>query len=310
MKRYYVFFIVTILLVSCSFHKNQFDAQGVFESDEVMVSAEVSGRLVSLNLEEGDSLKKDQPIAQIDPVSLKLQKAQLQASIEALNGKLTNADPQIALYNNQLAVQQSQLTNLESEKNRISNLVKSDAATPKQLDDINFQIESLNKQMKVTRQQINVAVASVNNQNKALMSEVAPLQKKIDQVDDLLHKCTVSNPIDGMVLTRYVSAGEMIVQGKPLYKIADISVMKLRVYVTGTQLPQIRLGQTVKVFVDAADKSYKEMQGTIASISSKAEFTPKTIQTKEERANLVYAVKLKVKNDGSLKIGMYGEVKF
>jgi HlyD family secretion protein len=220
-----------------------------------------------------------------------------------------SVEPQIKLLHDQLNVQQSQLDNLLHEKTRTENLVRQDAATGKQLDDINAQIDMLRKQMQVTQQQINVQRNNTGTQNRGILSQGKSLQKKVEQLDDQLNKANIKNPINGTVITKYAEVGEMTAAGKALYKIADLSTITLRAYITGTQLPQIKLGQAVKVLVDD-EKKYKELPGTITWISDKAEFTPKTIQTKEERANLVYAVKIKVKNDGYLKIGMYGEVKF
>jgi HlyD family secretion protein len=218
--------------------------------------------------------------------------------------------PQIELLKNQIEVQQTQLKNLNYEKNRIENLLKSDAATKKQLDDIVFNIESLEKQIQVTRQQIKVQQSNVGTQNRSVLSEADPMNKRMDQIQDLINKSQIANPINGIVLTSYARAGEIIVAGKPLYKIANLETLTLRVYVSGDQLSSIKIGQSVKVLVDKNKDEYSELSGKIAAIASKAEFTPKTIQTKDERANLVYAVKVSVKNDGLLKIGMYGEVKF
>jgi HlyD family secretion protein len=221
-----------------------------------------------------------------------------------------DAGPQVQLLQNQLSVQQSQLNNLLHEKQRIENLIRQDAATGKQADDINAQIDVVNKQMTVTKQQITVQRSNVSTQNRSILSENKPLQKRVAQLNDQLKRADIVNPVNGTVLTKYAEAGELTTSGKALYKIADLSVMKLRAYITGSQFSQIKTGQQVKVLVDEGKNTYKELQGTITWISDKAEFTPKTIQTKEERANLVYAIKIDVKNDGYLKIGMYGEVMF
>ena len=239
-----------------------------------------------------------------------LQKEQVEASISSLGDKTADVGPQVQLLQNQLAVQQSQLSNLLQEKKRIENLISQDAATGKQLDDINAQIDVVKKQMTVTQQQIAVQRSNVSTQNRSILSENKPLQKRVAQLNDQLKRADVVNPINGTVLTKYAEAGELTAAGKALYKIADLTVMKLRAYVTGDQLSQIKLGQQVKVLIDDGKDKYKELPGTITWISDKAEFTPKTIQTKEERANLVYAVKIDVKNNGYLKIGMYGEVMF
>ena len=310
MKLKPILFITTMLtLFSCNNNGNGHDASGTFEADEVVVSTLASGKILVLNIEEGSILAKDSVVGFIDPAQLNLQKQEVEATIESLGQQTVNAEPQISLLEKQAAVQQSQLDNLLHEKSRIENLLKQDAATGKQLDDINAQIDIVKRQMNVTQQQINVQQNNVATQNRGVLSNTKPLQKKIAQLDDLLKKTGILNPINGTVITKYAEAGEIVTQGKALYKIADLSSLYLRAYITGTQLSKIKLNQTVKVMIDDGAKKYKEYSGIITWISDKAEFTPKTIQTKEERANLVYAIKIKVKNDGYLKIGMYGEVK-
>jgi HlyD family secretion protein len=232
------------------------------------------------------------------------------ASIDALSEKTLNVSPQIRLLQDQLAVQQTQLENLLHEKKRTERLVKADAATGKQLDDINAQVDVVRKQMKATQQQITVQRTTTSTSNRGILSERKPLEKRAAQLEEQLSKSKITNPIKGVVITKYAEQGEMTSAGKALYKIADLSVMTLRAYVTGIQLAQIRLNQPVKVLIDKGKDDYKPYSGTIVWVSDKAEFTPKTVQTKEERANLVYAVKIKVPNDGFLKIGMFGEVRF
>ncbi len=234
----------------------------------------------------------------------------MEASIKSLGEKISNVLPQVKLLQDQLAVQQARLGNLRHEKTRIENLFKQDAATGKQLDDINFQAKSLEKEMDVTRQQIRVQKSNISTQNRSILSEGKPLEKRVAQLENQLKKANIVNPVTGTVLTKYAEEGEVTSAGKALYKIADLSILTLRAYITGTQLSQVKLGQKVKVLVDDGADKYKELPGTITWISDKAEFTPKTIQTKDERANLVYAVKVKVKNDGFLKIGMYGGLNF
>ncbi len=299
-----------IILISCGRNQNKFDASGTFEADEVIVSASASGKILSLDIDEGSVVAKDSIVGLVDPTDLSLQKQQVQASIEALNQKTSDVTPQVKMLQDQLNVQQAQLDNLLHERTRIENLVKEDAATKKQLDDINFQIESAKKQMNVTMQQINVQRNNIATQNRGILSEGKPLQKKAEQLQELLNRTNITNPINGTVITKYAETGEITSNGKPLYKIADLSTLNLRAYVTGGQLPQIKLGQPVTVLIDSGENKYRKLQGAITWISDKAEFTPKTIQTKDERANLVYAMKIKVKNDGYLKLGMYGEVKF
>lgn len=301
--------ITLIVFTGCNGNGKSFDASGTFEADETIVSSEIPGKLISFPVEEGMSLSKDSVVGLVDAANINLQQEQVEASIHALKEKTTDVNPQVQLLNNQLAVQQSQLDNLLHEKARIENLVKADAATGKQLDDINAQIDIIRKSMSVTQQQINVQKNNIATQNRSILSEAEPLKKRIAQLQDQVQRANIVNPVNGTVLTKYAEAGEITSAGKALYKIADLSELNLRAYVTGVQLPKIKLGQQVKVMIDDGKKKYKEYPGTIIWVSDKAEFTPKTIQTKEERANLVYAIKVKVKNDGYLKIGMYGEVK-
>jgi len=301
--------ITSLLIIGCNRSENEFDASGTFEADETIVSSEMPGKILSFSVEEGMQIPKDSIVGSVDATNIDLQQQQVEASIHALNEKTANADPQVELLQNQLAVQQSQLDNLLHERARIESLLKADAATPKQLDDINSQIDVVKKSMAVTQQQINVKKNDIATQNRSILSEAEPLRKRVAQLEDQQQRANIVNPVSGTVITKYAEAGEITSSGKALYKIADLSELNLRAYVTGVQLPIIKLGQQVKVMIDQGKKKYKEYSGTIIWISDKAEFTPKTIQTKEERANLVYAIKVKVKNDGFLKIGMYGEVK-
>ena len=301
--------MASLLIIGCNSNENEFDASGTFEADETIVSSEMPGKILSFNVEEGMQIPKDSIVGSVDATNIGLQQQQVEASINALNEKTANVNPQVELLQNQLAVQQSQLDNLLHERTRIGNLLKSDAATPKQLDDINSQIDVVKKSMGVTQQQINVKKNDIATQNRSILSEAEPLRKRVAQLEDQQQRANIVNPVSGTVIAKYAEAGEVTSSGKALYKIADLSELNLRAYVTGVQLPTIKLGQQVKVMIDQGEKKYKEYIGNIVWISDKAEFTPKTIQTKEERANLVYAIKVKVKNDGFLKIGMYGEVK-
>jgi HlyD family secretion protein len=298
-----------VVLAGCNKNGNTFDASGTFEADETIVSSELSGKILTLTITEGAQLIKDSVIGTVDAANVYLQQEQVEASINALKEKTADAGPQVQLLQNQLAVQQSQLNNLLHEKTRIENLVKADAATGKQLDDITAQVEVATRQMSVTKQQIAVQQNNIATQNRSILSEADPLRKRVAQLKDQAQKANIINPVSGTVLTKYANAGEVTSAGKALYKIADLSSLNLRAYITGMQLPKIKLNQAVKVMIDDGNKKYREYNGTITWIADKAEFTPKTIQTKEERANLVYAIKVTVKNDGFLKIGMYGEVK-
>ena len=301
--------VSVVLLTACNGNGNEFDASGTFEADETIVSSEMPGKILSFNVEEGMQLAKDSVVGAVDATNIDLQQEQVEASINALNQKTSSPAEQVRLLQDQLSVQQTRLDNLLHEKTRIENLLKADAATGKQLDDMNYQIDAVKKEMSVTRQQINVRRNDIATQNRSILSEAEPLRKRVAQLEDQAQRANIVNPLSGTVIAKYAEAGEITSAGKALYKIADLSELNLRAYVTGTQLPTIKLGQQVKVMIDQGAKKYKEYPGTIVWISDKAEFTPKTIQTKEERANLVYAIKVKVKNDGYLKIGMYGEVK-
>lgn len=301
---------IILVATSCSQEKIDTDASGVFESDEVIVSAEQSGQLLSFPIQEGDTLARGVKVGNIDMSNTILQKQQVQATIAALRDKTTDPLPQTELVKRQLAVQESQLAQQLRERTRTENLLKADAATQKQLDDINSMIDQLQKQIAVSKQRIALDKSNIATQNRTVYSEQAPLEKSVAQIQDNIDKGQIINPIKGTVLTKYALEGEMTTVGKALYKIANLDTLTLRAYITGSQLTQVMLGQAVKVYSDEGSDKYREYPGRVYWISDKSEFTPKTIQTRDERANLVYAVKIHVKNDGYLKLGMYGEVKF
>lgn len=307
MKKIVLLITITFLFFGCK-KEAEYDASGNFEADEVIVSAQQNGVLLSYAIEEGSQLKAGDKVGQIDMRTTELQKEQIEASINALSQKTVNPNDQTELVRRQLAVQEAQLEQQLRERTRTQNLVKADAATQKQLDDLIAAIDQLKKQIAVTKQQLTLNTYNTNTQNRSILSEKAPLEKSVAQYQEQLNKGQVINPINGMVLANYALQGELQVIGKPIYKIANTDVLNLRAYITGTQLPQVKTGQEVKVRIDQGEDKYKEYPGTIIWISNKSEFSPKTIQTKDERANLVYAIKVKVKNDGYLKIGMYGEV--
>lgn len=292
---FFLLLTALLLLPACSGNNKGFDATGTFESDEVIVSAEANGKLIQFKAEEGKTFTKDEVVGVVDTVQLYLKKKQLNANIKAQLSK----QPEIAV---QLATIQEQIESAKRDQKRIQNLVSANAASQKQLDDINSLVELLNKQYAATKS--NLAITT-----NGLQSETLPLLAQIEQIDDQINKSIIRNPINGIVLTKYAEPMELTANGKALYKIANLDELNLKAYISGGQLPQIKIGQQVRVFVDKDANEYKEMQGEITWISSKAEFTPKTIQTKDERANLVYAIKVRVKNDGFLKIGMYGEIK-
>ncbi len=324
MKNILIFSIIILLVVSCNNNGSEFDATGTFEADEVIISAEASGKLTEFSVEEGSQLEAGQRIGAIDCSNLALQKEQAQASLNALSKKTNSATPQILIYQQQIDAQKQnievlrkQLAVQEREQQRVENLVKADAVPSKQLDDINGAVDVLKQQIaaaasqiEVLQKQIKAQQDAVAIQNRGILSESDPMRVRVAQVEDQLANCTIVNPLRGTVLTTYAESNEMAAPGKPLYKIANLDTLTLRAYITGSQLPRVKLGLPVRVLVDDGEGGYTEHGGTITWIASKAEFTPKTIQTKEERQNLVYAIKVRVPNDGYLKIGMYGEVLF
>jgi HlyD family secretion protein len=313
------FFVLSLKIFSCADKKNPYDATGVFEADEIIVSAETTGKILQLNVREGDVLKKGVSVGLIDAAGIDLQKAQLQASMDALYQKQNESSPQVDMLQQQIQQQQQnvlpmkeQLRVAQIEQKRFANLVKNDAVPAKQLDDINGQIAVLQQQIvaaesqiQLFNQQIKSYKQQVDLQNRGVLSEKKPLEKRVAQLDDVLKRSAITNPIDGTVLTKYLSENEMAVVGKPIYKIAQTQSLTLRAYITGNQLTQVKVNQSVRVHAGTKDTT-----GVITWIASKAEFTPKTIQTVDERANLVYAVKVAVPNDGFLKMGMYGDIKF
>lgn len=294
MKKISFTVIAALFLISCSNNKQGYDASGTFEAVETIVSAEATGVIKVLNLEEGQVLKAGELLGYIDSTQLYLTKKQLEAQITAVLGR----KPDVAA---QVAASREQLKQAVREQQRITNLLKADAATQKQLDDANAQVAIVQKQIAAQESALGITSAGLNK-------ETLPLNAQIEQLNDQLSKSRIINEAAGTVLAKYAEVNEMALTGKPLYKISDLSVIILRAYITGSQLSAVRLGQKVEVLADDADGKYKSYEGTVEWISDKAEFTPKTIQTRDERANLVYAVKVKVKNDGYLKIGMYGEV--
>ena len=272
------------------------DAYGNFEAREVIVSAEANGKLLVFEVEEGKVLKTNELIGIVDTVQLHLKKKQIEASIGTIGSKTQDVQSQVAVL-------QEQRRNLVREQKRVKSLLEENAATIKQMDDIEGNIDQIDKQIVATQ-------TKINTQNQGILSEKAPLKVSVEQINDQLVKSYIRNPLNGTVLTKMAEASEIVSNGKPLYKIADLTHMILRVYVSGNQLAKLKLGQAAKVLVDAGNGKTRQLKGKISWISAQAEFTPKTIQTREERVNMVYAVKIQVKNDGTLKIGMPAEVNF
>jgi membrane fusion protein YbhG len=292
MKTKYLYLILPILLAACSGNDNKSDAYGNFEAKEVIISAETQGKIIEFKAEEGQKLEKDQIVGIIDTISLSIQKEQLLAQKQAVASKINSIKAQIA-------VQEEQRSILSTEKDRIEKLYKDNAATQQQYDDINGKYDILEKQIAVTKTQI----ISVSKEIKVIDSQVKLLNEQIS-------RAIIKNPIDGVLLEKYLEENEIAIPGKALYKVAGMDEIELRVYISGSQLPNIQIGQKVRVFIDKDDEANQEYEGVVFWISDQAEFTPKIIQTKEERVNMVYAVKIRVKNDGKIKIGMPGEVMF
>ncbi|MEQ8713189.1 MAG: HlyD family efflux transporter periplasmic adaptor subunit [Cyclobacteriaceae bacterium] len=272
------------------------DAHGNFEATSITVSAKGNGELVYLNVDEGQRIAANQIVGVVDTTHLHLEKRKLQAQLKSLEDKLRDAGPEIAVLNERLA-------NLTREKKRTELLLKQKAATQKQLDDLNGEIDVTNRQISSAQREIAIA-------NRGIMSEREPMLAQLAILQNSIQDHLVVNPLSGTVLTKLSESSELVGLGTPLYKVADLETLKLRAYTSASLLTQVSLGDEVKVLVDDGKEGYRELTGTIAWISEEAEFTPKTIETKEERVNLVYALEVKVKNDGSLKIGMPGEVIF
>lgn len=296
MKKLSPIILLSTMLIACSNNSGSFDATGNFEADEIIVSAEGTGKIIELKIDEGMKLEAGDTIGLIDTIQLHLKKKQLQLSVRAILSKQPDALVQLSTI-------EEQISTAKFEKDRIEKLLKEDAATRKQLDDINAQINLLERQLRATRSSLSVTT-------QGLYAETLPLKVQIEQLEDQIRKSVIVNPIAGTVLTQYAEENEMTSVGKGLYKIADLSTLTLRAYISGSQLASVKAGQQVEVLTDSDEENYKSYSGIITWIADEAEFTPKTIQTKDERANLVYAIKIKVSNDGFLKTGMYGEVKF
>lgn len=284
-----------LILSSCGNSDYDFNASGTFEATEIIVSAEANGKIMQLNVQEGDQLQAGAEIGYIDSTQLFLQKKQLTARLRSVDVRKPDIHKQIAVLEQQIAT-------AKTEVQRQENLVTAKAGNQKQLDDWMNQLKYLERQLEAQRSSLNKTTSGAN-------AEVESLQYQVMQLDDQLMKSHIRNPQTGTVLVKYAEAHEMTTIGKPIYKIADTDLLYLRAYITASQLSQLKLGQSLRVFADF-DKEYKEYEGTLTWISDKAEFTPKGIQTKDERANLVYAIKIAVHNDGLLKIGQYGEVKW
>lgn len=285
--------ISVLFFISCGNGKEIYQASGVFEATEVMVSSEANGKILSLDIQEGQQISIGNEYGLIDTIQLYLKRQQLLYGIEAMGGRSIDVNTQIAAL-------EEQITKLKIEKLRVETLIQKNAANTKQLDDINSNIAVLEKQLKAQK-------SSFEKGNKSIGSEEASLRAQVLQINDQLNKCRITSPINGTVIMKYSEKGEIASIGKPLFKVADMDNMILRIYITSSELSKIKLGQEVKIFADFGENR-KEYKGKVSWISSKAEFTPKSVYVKDDRDNLVYAVKVSVKNDGYLKIGMFADV--
>jgi len=291
MKASYLF-AVLLLLVACNSNQQRSDAYGNFEAVETTISAEAAGKLTSFKLEEGQALIAGVQVGIIDTVDTQLRLLQLRAQLTSVGSRTDNLNAQIAVID-------KQTDNLQIDKNRFAAMFKEKAATQKQVDDINGAIDVAQKQKD-----------AITVQFKGVKDESTVVRRQMDELKEQIRKCHIINPVKGTVLAKYVEANEMVTPGKSLYKIADISTLDLKVYVSGSQLSEVKIGNNVKVLIDKPNGTLKKFTGKVSWVSDQSEFTPKIIQTRDERVNLVYAVKIKVKNDGSLKIGMPAEVNF
>lgn len=296
MKKIVLPILLVVLLASCNRNKFAYDAAGTFEATEILISSEASGVIEAFYVEEGKVLEAGAQVGYIDSTQLYLKKLQLLSSRSAL--QVSRPD-----VNKQIVSTREEVARIKTEKNRIENLLRGDAATQQQLDEINAQLRVAEGKLAAQMNSLQANIGSLDEQSAAIEVQVA-------QVDDQLAKCKIVNPVSGTVLKKYAETFEISSPARPLYKIADLETLYLRAYVTSDQLSRLQLGQTVAVYSDFGKGNQREYPGRITWISDRAEFTPKTIQTKDERANLVYAIKIAVKNDGYLKIGMYGEVSF
>jgi HlyD family secretion protein len=292
MKKIIIQVLLPVIIAGCSGRDDLSDAYGNFETTEYLISAEGSGKILELDIDEGDVLSAGQVVGIIDTLPLHLQIAQLKAKIKAIYAQKSGVRSRIE-------VQKTQKQTLLIEKKRLESLLRDDAATGKQMDDLNGQLKTLEQQIIATQ-----------SSYETIDSEMTAMEAQVKMVEDQLRRNIIVNPMDGIVLEKFAEPYEMTVTGKTLYKIADLKSMILRVFISGDQLAQVKLGQQVEVLIDNGDVGQQSLEGKVTWISDKAEFTPKIIQTKEERVNLVYALKVEVRNDGRLKIGMPGEVNF
>lgn len=293
MKKLLIILFINILLItSCDNKENKADAYGNFEATEIIVSAQGNGQLISFSPEEGKILNENEIVGLIDTVVLDLNKKMLQQQKVTIASQFENLSSEIDIF-------KQQLKNAKVDQSRIYKLFEAGAATKKQVDDVDGMIDLINKQIR-----------SAHTRRQSISDQIKGVEIQVEQINEAISKCSISNPVTGTVLVKYAEKGEITGVGKPLYKIANLSQMKLKAYISGAQLPNIKIGQQVKISFDKSKNENTTVNGIVSWISQTAEFTPKTIQTKQERVNLVYAIKVVVKNSGLIKIGMPGEVWF
>ena len=293
MKRV-IYILATIVAVSCS-NEADYDAQGTFEATEVVISAEGTGRILNFDIVEGEAIESNSTVGAIDSLQLHLQREQLKAQQVALLSSRPDKEKQVASLRSQIAKQRAELQ-------RVENMLRDGAATTKQRDDIEAQIDILKGQLSAT-------LSTIDNNTSTINENAAALEAQIAALDDRIAKCRISSAVGGTVLVKYAEEGEFTTVGKPLMKVANLEDIYLRAYFTSDQLSKVNLGDEVTVTANFGGDERYDYKGRVAWISAESEFTPKSIQTKDSRANLVYAVKIAVKNDGRLKIGLAGEVK-
>ena len=321
-KIYFILLSISLILFSCSESSHDFDAAGTFEAKEIIISSEANGKIIFFDLEEGAQISKGDTIAKVDVNHLFLQETQIYARLNALQSKLAESYPQTLILKEQLKVahanieaQETQFEVLQKEEKRIQKLREAEAATAQQLDEISGKVKVMGKQLKAAHIQLDVLNVQIKSakqtaalQNKGVLGETAPIEAQLKIIQDQINKASILSPTDGNLIAKFAEAGELTGMGKPVAKIANLEEMDFKAYISGDQLGAVQLNQNVRVHIDQNDGAYKTYPGSNSWISDKAEFTPKSIQTKNERANLVYALKVKVQNDGDIKIGMYGEL--
>lgn len=310
MKKIIFLSLPILFCISCNKKEKDFDATGIFEATEITVSAQASGEVQQLDITEGQSLDSGARVGQIDVYQLVQKQNELEAAKQQIYANKAATDSRQLDLNKQLASLQQQISHAQRERQRFARLVQDGAVARKLLDDINDQISLLQRQLEATRDQFRSTNASLADQIKGFQAQMKGVEAQQRQLERQIQNATIIVPKDGVVLEKFVEAGEFVGEGKPLFKLAQMNHVYLRAYVTSAQLKSVILGQKVKVYADYGGGQQQEYGGKVTWISSRSEFTPKTIVTDDERADLVYAVKIAIKNDGRVKIGMYGEVKF